>query len=191
MAQIMNRLTEPSLTHHTFEIVNVPHLEKAFANARQKFSRQDFKSATTKAAMHLGPDCEQNLCTAKYTDFQQLKTLFDISESWILNHRSEICGISTIEWHCIFWRRFTMLHNRAIKLSKAKVHVYSDSVLCLGKMHEHPIAMEKWKEQIGWFLGVQTTPHRTHTHALFSRCAPKKRTKRRHKKSKEQSVLPR
>ena len=90
MAQIMNRLTEPSLTHHTFEIVNVPHLEKAFANARQKFSRQDLKSATTKAAMHLGPDCEQNLCTAKYTDFQQLKTLFDISESLILNHRSEI-----------------------------------------------------------------------------------------------------
>ena len=34
-----------------------------------------------------------------------------------------------------------MLHNRAIKLSKAKVHVYSDSVLCLGKMHEHPISM--------------------------------------------------
>ena len=64
-----------------------------------------------------------------------------------------------------------MLHNRAIKLSKAKVHVYSDSVLCLGEMHEHPIAMEKWKEQIGWFLGVQTTPHRSHTRAFFSRCA--------------------
>ena len=141
MAQMMNRLTEPSLTHHTFEIVNVPHLERAFANARQKFSRQDFKSATTKAAMHLGPDCEQNLCTAKYTDFEQLKTLFDISESLILNHRSEICGISTIEWHCTPWRRFTMLHNRAIKLSKAKVHVYSDSVFCLGEMHEHPISM--------------------------------------------------
>ena len=59
MSKTMNRLTEPSLTHHTFEIVNVPHLEKASANARQKFSRQEFKSATTKTAMHLGPDCEQ------------------------------------------------------------------------------------------------------------------------------------
>ena len=29
--------------------------------------------------------------------------------------------------------RTTLLHDRAIKLSKAKVHVYSDSVLCLGK----------------------------------------------------------
>ena len=33
--------------------------------------------------------------------------------------------------------RSTLLHNIVIKWAKAKVHVYSDSVLCLGKMYEH------------------------------------------------------
>ena len=30
-------------------------------------------------------------------------------------------------------------------MSKAKVHVYSDAVLCLGKMHRHPEARVKWE----------------------------------------------
>ena len=44
-----------------------------------------------------------------------------------------------------------MLRDKVIKLSKAKVHVYSDSVLCLGKMHRHPEAMVKWTEQLQYF----------------------------------------
>ena len=31
------------------------------------------------------------------------------------------------------------------------MHVYSDSVLCLGKMHTHSEANEKWKDQISVF----------------------------------------
>ena len=47
------------------------------------------------------------------------------------SERSDI-GISTIEWNTIPWMRVTLLHDRAVKLSKGKVHVYSDSVLCPG-----------------------------------------------------------
>ena len=47
--------------------------------------------------------------------------------------------------------RSTLLHDKVIKLSKAKLHVYSDSVLCLGKMHRHPEAMVTWKEQLQYF----------------------------------------
>ena len=47
--------------------------------------------------------------------------------------------------------RTTLLHDRAAKLSKAKAHVYSDSALCLGKTHEPPHSIKKWKGQIGWF----------------------------------------
>ena len=104
-----------------------------------------------KASVHLGPDYEEHLRT-KNTDVVQVKTLFDISQTLILNHRSEIYGISTIEWNTTPWMRSTLLHDRAIKLSKAKVHVYSDAVLCLGKMHDHPTAIQKWEEQIGWFI---------------------------------------
>ena len=48
--------------------------------------------------------------------------------------------------------RTTLLLDRAIKPSEAKVHVYSDSVLCLRKMHAHPTASQKWEEQIGFFM---------------------------------------
>ena len=110
-----------------------------------------FMSATRKAAVHLQPDYEQTLYSTKFTDFEQPITLSDISQR--LNHGSEICRISTIEWYLALWRRSTLLHDRAIKPSKAKVQVYSDAVLCLGKMHEDLAAMEKCKEQIEWFFG--------------------------------------
>ena len=112
-----------------------------------------FMSATMKAAIHLGPTYQQNLCTAKNTDFEPLRSLFDISQSLILTHESEICGTSSIEWHHTLWRRSILLHDRSIELSKAKLNVWSDSVLCLGKMHEHPTGVEKLKERKGWFFG--------------------------------------
>ena len=140
-------------------ICNVKHLEKVFSNARQKSSRPEgdemmdvevngmiwriFMSASMKAAVHLGPDYKENLRTTKNTDFEQVKTLFHISQSLILNHQSEFYVISTIEWNTTPWMRSNLLlRDRAIKLSKAKVHVYSDPVLCLGKIHEHPVFTE-------------------------------------------------
>ena len=50
-----------------------------------------------KAAVHLGLDCEENLFITKNTDSEQLKMLFDITQKLILEHGSEICGISTIQ----------------------------------------------------------------------------------------------
>ena len=35
---------------------------------------------------------------------------------------------------------------------KQRQHVYSDSVLCLGTVHEHPASTLKWKEQFGWCM---------------------------------------
>ena len=48
--------------------------------------------------------------------------------------------------------RSTLLHDRQIKLSKAQVHVYSNSVLCLRKMHGLLEAMAKWKEQLHYAI---------------------------------------
>ena len=60
-------------------------------------------SATLKAAVRLGQDYEENLRSNKNTDFEQVKALFDISQSLILNHTSEIFGISSIEWKTTPW----------------------------------------------------------------------------------------
>ena len=37
-----------------------------------------------------------------------------------------------------------------IDLQRAKVYVFSDSVLCLGKIHQHPESNEAWKKRIDW-----------------------------------------
>ena len=49
-------------------------------------------------------------------------TKIDISQKLILDHKSEIFGISTIEWNTTSWMRTTSLHDRAI----ARVY----SILC-------------------------------------------------------------
>ena len=43
-----------------------------------------------------------------------------------------------------------------INLQRAKVHVFSDSVLCLGKIHQHPKANESWKDRIEWITIFQS-----------------------------------
>ena len=73
-----------------------------------------FTSSNDEGGNDLGQD--ENLRATKNTDFGQLKTLFDISESLILNHGREICGISTIEWHLTLWRISILLNDRALKL---------------------------------------------------------------------------
>ena len=37
-----------------------------------------------------------------------------------------------------------------INLQRTKVYVFSDSVLCLGRVHQHPQSNKTWKERIGW-----------------------------------------
>ena len=57
----------------------------------------------------------------------------------------------TIEWQFTPWMRFTFLHDKALEWAKAKVHVCSGSVLCLGRMQGHPEAKGKWKDQLQYF----------------------------------------
>ena len=144
-------------------------MEKVLANARQKLNRPEddqivlhqkvnehilgfCMSTTVKAAVHLEQDYQENLRTIKKTDFEKIKTLLKISQKSILNQKDETFEISTIEWNFTPWMRTTLLHDGAIKLSKAEVHVYSDSVLCLGKNHEHPHSIEHKPRNIEWFM---------------------------------------
>ena len=86
---------------------NVGHLEKAFSSVRQKMTRPQgddmldidvnamiwiiFRSATLKAAVHLGQDYQENLRATKNTDFEKVKQLFDISQNDHESKRIHIC----------------------------------------------------------------------------------------------------
>ena len=44
------------------------------------------------------------------------------------------------------WKRSTLIHDEVIKWTKTKVHVYWDSVLCLGRIYEYPEVHTRCKE---------------------------------------------
>ena len=49
------------------------------------------------------------------------------------------------------WKYLSLVGDETIiNLQRAKVYVFSDSVLCLGKIHQHPNANESWKERTEW-----------------------------------------
>ena len=87
------------------------------------------------------------------TNIEELQNLFDITQKLILEHEAEILNVSPIDWTASSWTRSTLTHNQVIKwiqskgtrLTKAKVHVYSDSVLCLGKVQKHSETNSRWK----------------------------------------------
>ena len=106
-----------------------------------------FVSATMKAAVHLGQYYQFNMRKIKNMDFEKVKQVFDMSQKLTLNQSEETSGISTIDWNTILLVRTTLLHDRAVTLSKAREHVFSHSVLCRGRIHECPRSIEAWKEK--------------------------------------------
>ena len=51
------------------------------------------------------------------------------------------------------WKNLSLIGDEAIiNLQRAKVYVFSDSVLCLGRVHQHPMSNEAWKDRIGWII---------------------------------------
>ena len=44
---------------------------------------------------------------------------------------------------------------RIINLQRTKVYVFSDSVLCLGKIHENPQSNGAWEQSLGWLKSSQ------------------------------------
>ena len=68
-----------------------------------------------------------------------LKQMFEISEQLISEQSDEIFGVAQISWESFPWKQLPLVNDEeVIRLSHAKVYVFSDSVLCLGKVHQNP-----------------------------------------------------
>ena len=78
--------------------------------------------------------------------------MFDISEKLIAEQSDEIYGVNTINWDDSSWKDSSLIGDEeVISLSHAKVYVFSDSVLCLGKMNETPQSNTVWEDKLRWF----------------------------------------
>ena len=71
-----------------------------------------------------------------------MKQMFDIFEKLIVGQSDEIYGVTTVNCVDSSWKHLSLIGDEeVISLSHAKVYVFPDSVLCLGKMHQNPLRL--------------------------------------------------
>ena len=62
-------------------------------------------------------------------------------------------NLETIQWEEHSGKHLSLIGDETvINLQRAKVYVFSDSVLCLGKVHQYPESNKARKERIGWIV---------------------------------------
>ena len=110
-------------------------------------------SSTLEASVFMGKNYSDNLHSIKHTGKNLiLKQMFEKSEKLILEQSNEIFGVSQISWENSPWKQLSLVNDEeVISLSHAKVYVFSDSALCLGKVNQNPTSNTVWEEQLGWF----------------------------------------
>ena len=80
--------------------------------------------------------------------------MFDIFEKLIVGQSDEIYGVNTINWDDSSLKLLSLIGDEeVISLSHAKVHVFSDSVLCFGKINENPQSNTVWEDKLTWSKG--------------------------------------
>ena len=81
--------------------------------------------------------------------------MFDMSTR-LVSEQDEISGLETIGWENHSWKYLSLIGDeRIINLQRTKVYVFSDSVLCLGKIFENPESNDAWEQILGWIKTSQ------------------------------------
>ena len=84
-----------------------------------------------------------------------LKQMFDIYTRFV-SEQNEISGLETIGCENHSWKYLSLMGDeRVINLQHTKVYVFSDSVLCLGKIFENPESNDAWEQRLGWIKSSQ------------------------------------
>ena len=77
-----------------------------------------------------------------------LKQMFDVTAQ-IVNNEEEIYCLDKILFQKNSWTKLSLINDPVvINLQSTKVYVFSDSVLCLGKVPQHPECNEVWKNRV-------------------------------------------
>ena len=125
---IQNQLARTKLAYHNLHICGNLYHEKVFTNVRQKLNRSEEDQSLD----------QKGNSTSRRT--------------WSWTRNQGFWMFPRLNGNLFTpWMRSTSLRDKGIKWAKAKVHVHSDSVLCLGKMHEYSEANGNWKDQLQYF----------------------------------------
>ena len=105
-------------------------------------------AATMSAATFMGKNFLDTQNSIMNSTDLILKQMFDITLK-LVSEQDEINNLDKIHWGRNSWKQLSLIGDETvINLQRTKVYVFSDSVLCLGKIHQHPDANEAWKKRI-------------------------------------------
>ena len=112
-------------------------------------------SVTLESSVFMGKNYSDIWHSIRNTKDFTMKQMFDIS-SKLVSEQDEISGVETIDGENSSWKYLSLIGDeQVISLQSTKVYVFSDSVLCLGKIHENPQSNTAWEQRLEWF---KTTP---------------------------------
>ena len=110
-----------------------------------------FTSVILESAVFMGKNYLDNCHSITNTKDLTLKQMFDISAR-LVSDKDEISGMETNGWENHSWKYMSLIgDDRVIDLQRTKVYVFSDSVLCLGKIFENTQSNDAWEERLGCF----------------------------------------
>ena len=110
---------------------------------------------TMESAVFMGKNYLINCQSIVNTTDLTLGQKFDISTR-LVSEQEEISGLETIGWENHSWTYLSLIGDeRVINLQRTKVYVFSDSVLCLGKIFENPESNDAWEQRVGWIKSSQ------------------------------------
>ena len=107
-----------------------------------------FMAATMNAAAFMGKNFSTIQNFIMNSEDLTLKQMFDVIAQ-LVNDQEEIHGLDKIHWGKNSWKQLSLIGDETgINLQRTKVYVFSDSVLCLGRILQHPDSNAAWKNRI-------------------------------------------
>ena len=107
-----------------------------------------FMAATLNAATFMGKNFSTFQSSVKKSEDLTLKQMFDVTAQLVKN-QEEIHGLEKIQWEKDSWTRQSLIDDATvINIQSTKVYVFSDSVLCLGRVLQYPDSNEAWKNRV-------------------------------------------
>ena len=105
-------------------------------------------ATTLNAATFMGKNFSTMQSVVKNHESLTLKQRFDVTAQ-LVNNEEEITGLDKILYQKNSWTQLSLINDPVIiNLQSTKVYVFSDSVLCLGKVLQHPECNEAWKNRV-------------------------------------------
>ena len=108
-----------------------------------------FMATTLNAATFMGKNYSTMQNVVQNEENLTLKQMFDVTAQTIHNEEEIYC-LDKIVYQKNSWTQLSLINDPVIvSLQSTKVYVFSDSVLCLGKVLQHPECNEAWKSWAG------------------------------------------